>query len=1178
MGRHWGWARRTVLLGAGTLLAGTMGAAGIGLASTGGPAAAAGTSGSATTTSSVDLTYTCGTTTPVQLSNLQVPVTLKVTAPKTVTTGSKFTVSSEASVSLPSSLSSTLSKLGALGVTGVQVTLVKAGVAATNVTPTSQADGAEGLPLTLSLSQLTSPITTVLTPLTFTAGSTAATATFTSTALDVTTVVQGGLLNGTTAPMTCTANAGNPPIGTIAIVAPTPAPTITSFTPTSGLPAGGTKVTVTGTNLCNASAVDFGTTTVSSSKFSVSTGCSTLTVTSPPTSTPGPVTLSVTTPGGVATSSTQFDYLAAPTITSFTPTSGPTGTVVAITGTGFTGASAVEFGSVPASKVVVSGDTSIAATAPAQSTADQAVALKVTAAGGSVTSSATFQYTTPAPTITSFSPTSGSTDGGTKVVITGTNLCNASAVRFDSAVANAAAASASSDCTSLTVLSPPHGIGKVPIMVTTPGGSVTSSSDFAYVEGSPTITSFTPTSGPVSGGTKVTVTGTNLCVPTAISFGSYAFAGQATANATCTTLTIASPQATSSGPVAITVQTASGSATSTQTFDYTAVAPTVTSFTPTAGAPGTSVTITGTDFTGASNVYFGTTAVSSFTVKSDTEITTTVPSGLGTTPVTISVENAGNKGTSTGTFTPTTPKPSAPTVTGISPSSGSTAGGATVRITGTNLCSATVAFGSTTVAASDVTANTACTQLTVVTPAGSAGAVTVTVTTAGGSATSSFTYTTPTAGAPTVTGISPTSGPSVGGDPVSITGTGFTVTSSVVFGTTPAEAVTFLGTTQLIAISPPGTGTVPVTVANSTGTSVATAADQFTYVGAPTISSINPTSGTQGTQVTITGQDLANPLAVFFGANLATIVPGGGSTTLTVVAPSGAGQVPVYVMTASGISQFTSPPTFSYVAVPTVSGVSPTQGPTTGGSTVTVTGTGFTGATGVHFGTVAATNVKVTSDTTLTAVSPAGEGTVDVTVTGADGQTSATVSHDRFTYVNVPSVFVVYPATGPGGGGNTVDIFGSGFTGATGVSFGTTAATSFSVVNDNWITAVAPAGTGKVDITVSGPGGTTSVTSSADRYTYLPAPKVMLVFPPVAPANSGYRLTFIIGSNLSGATSVTFGSTPAPFVPVSSAVIMAFAPPEAAGTVDVKVTTTTGGTSATSHADHFTYEGTSGAS
>jgi hypothetical protein len=84
---------------------------------------------------------------------------------------------------------------------------------------------------------------------------------------------------------------------------------------------------------------------------------------------------------------------------------------------------------------------------------------------------------------------------------------------------------------------------------------------------------------------------------------------------------------------------------------------------------------------------------------------------------------------------------------------------------------------------------------------------------------------------------------------------------------------------------------------------------------------------------------------------------------------------------------------------PTVTGISPTSGPTAGGTVVTITGTNFTGATSVRFGGAAATSLTVISATSITTTtSPAGTGTVDVVVTNPSGS-SATSAADRFTYI-----------------------------------------------------------------------------------------------------------------------------------------------------------------------------------
>jgi hypothetical protein len=96
---------------------------------------------------------------------------------------------------------------------------------------------------------------------------------------------------------------------------------------------------------------------------------------------------------------------------------------------------------------------------------------------------------------------------------------------------------------------------------------------------------------------------------------------------------------------------------------------------------------------------------------------------------------------------------------------------------------------------------------------------------------------------PTVTGVTPNSGPTAGGTTVSITGTGFNCVSGVSFGGVPATGVTTVSPTQITATSPAGAGTVNVTVTNCNGTSPISTFDTFTYVGA-TSSAAVPTAPT----------------------------------------------------------------------------------------------------------------------------------------------------------------------------------------------------------------------------------------------------------------------------------------------------------------------------------------------
>jgi hypothetical protein len=91
-----------------------------------------------------------------------------------------------------------------------------------------------------------------------------------------------------------------------------------------------------------------------------------------------------------------------------------------------------------------------------------------------------------------------------------------------------------------------------------------------------------------------------------------------------------------------------------------------------------------------------------------------------------------------------------------------------------------------------------------------------------------------------------------------------------------------------------------------------------------------------------------------------------------------------------------------FAELPTVTAISPSSGSRAGGTSVSITGTGFTEATGVSFGEASASSFKVNSDTSITAVAPAGVGTVDVTVSLSDPGESATNEADEYTYESVP--------------------------------------------------------------------------------------------------------------------------------------------------------------------------------
>ncbi len=170
--------------------------------------------------------------------------------------------------------------------------------------------------------------------------------------------------------------------------------------------------------------------------------------------------------------------------------------------------------------------------------------------------------------------------------------------------------------------------------------------------------------------------------------------------------------------------------------------------------------------------------------------------------------------------------------------------------------------------------------------------------------------------------------------------------------------------------------------------------------------------------------------------------------------------------------------------LPTVTGVTPLQGPSSGATHVTVTGTNFSTATAVHFGPNSATEFTIESPTTIHAVSPAGSGVVPVTVTIPGGTSGATPASD-FSYV--PIVTGVSPSTGSQEGGTKVAIHGTNFEGVTEAKFANAAATNVKVESPTEVTVVSPAGVGIVDVTLIGPGGTSAKTP-ADEFTYSAAP------------------------------------------------------------------------------------------
>ncbi|MFZ0250031.1 MAG: IPT/TIG domain-containing protein [Acidimicrobiales bacterium] len=434
-----------------------------------------------------------------------------------------------------------------------------------------------------------------------------------------------------------------------------------------------------------------------------------------------------------------------------------------------------------------------------------------------------------------------------------------------------------------------------------------------------------------------------------------------------------------------------------------------------------------------------------------------------------------------------------PTLTSLSPAQGIGQGGGTITINGTGFTQGlagptTVAFGQT--QATNVVVNAAGTQLTATVPPATAnGTVAVQVTTPGGSTALSaadlFTYF---FARPSISAVSPPSGPVGGGTAVTLTGNGFLGASGVTFGGNPASFVVHSDTT-ITATAPAGAGgtRVDISVSGPGGTSAVSAADAFTY--GPIVTAISPGTGpaSGGTSVTIRGAGFGGATAVNFGSVPATGFTVSSATTITATAPAGTpASVAVTVTAPGGTSPLSTADLFTYIAArPAVTGLTPAGGPAAGGTAVTLIGASFTGATTVSFGGIPAT-FTVSSANSITATAPPGTpaSIVNVTVTGPGG-TSAVTSSDTYSYG--PLVSSVAPHSGSHLGGTTVTISGVGLTGATSVHFGSTAVASGFTVNSagTQITVTAPPGVaGTVGVTVT-VGGTVTAVGPLDQYTYV---------------------------------------------------------------------------------------------
>ena len=332
--------------------------------------------------------------------------------------------------------------------------------------------------------------------------------------------------------------------------------------------------------------------------------------------------------------------------------------------------------------------------------------------------------------------------------------------------------------------------------------------------------------------------------------------------------------------------------------------------------------------------------------------------------------------------------------------------------------------------------------------------------------------------APTITSITPNSGGSSGGTSVTIMGTGFQAGAAVTLGGTVATNVIIVGSTSITATTPAhAAGAVSVVVTNA-DTQTGTLNNGYTYTAsnpAPTITSITPNTGgaAGGTSVTIMGTGFLTGATVTLGGTAATNVNVVGGTSITATTPAHTAGAVSVVVTNSDTQAGTLNNGYTYSAsnpAPTITSITPNTGAVSGGTSVTVTGTGFLAGATVSMGGTAATNVNVVGGTSITATVPAhAAGAVSVAVTNADAQSASLNNGYTYTASNpAPTVASITPNAGTTAGGTAVTIAGTGFLAGATVSFGGTVATAVNVASSNSITATTPAhAAGAVSVVVT---------------------------------------------------------------------------------------------------------------
>ena len=795
--------------------------------------------------------------------------------------------------------------------------------------------------------------------------------------------------------------------------------------------------------------------------------------------------------------------------------------------------------------------------------------------------------TDPAPTLSHVLPNSGPADGGTVARIDGTGFAPDGALVL---VGGAPATLTTTvNGTLLTARFPGHaGSGNGDVIVINPDGqSAALLGGFAYAASlpgaKPQVNTISPSEGPLAGGNHAVVTATNLGAGSMLFIGGIPAQFEPAAGGLDAVL----PAGQHHGLVDVAVTNTDGqSDVLSGAYNYfsatVTVPPAVARVTPGRAPPagGGTVIVEGDGFHAGAQVLFGGVQATSVTVASAHVLTAVVPAGAaGSADVTVQNSDGGIATFHNG-FLYAASSAAAPTVLNTSPNTGPTAGGTVAEIAGGNFQPGAVVIIGGRPAGSIYFDD----QGTLVAryPANPAGSADVTVTNPDGKSGTlhaGFAVAASVSGpTPRVNGVTPGGGPLEGLVPVLVTVDGFVPGALVFIGGKKANAAP-QGTAGLIATLPPSqlSGNAEVAVTNPDGQSDVLQNGFNYYIGAPVLGGINPNCGTTagGTAITLTGRFFRPGVSATVGGQPFTGLIRSDSATLSGTTPQHSpGAADLIITNPDGQTDAISGGYFFSDATHPCQGptqqqlsltrVVPNNGPTTGGTVITLVGAGFTAGAAVKFGDHAATDVRLLGGGALTCTLPLGNvGLSDVTITLPDNRTSTAPS--AFTYYDPnsnlpqPSLTSVAPNAGPNTGGTTVLLIGTNFASGARVFFGPREASLPTLVDSGRLVAVTPESlSGPVDVKVLNVDGKSAVLPLG--FAFYPqgaagSPPLANFLNPRTGSTLDNTAVVISGSGFQAGAEVFVGGVPASGVHLNpdGSLAATFAP-QSASTVDVTVT------------------------